>query len=145
MEDQQEQRRRQEKTSTLGTNDSGGLPVAIDDTVTSIFSLSGLPQTTFHAGAVAAAAEQRKRAQYEASCESAGLRLFVPLAADTFVCRAPSTVHFLPAVWDRAFDSSGQLRASCMAALFHDLAVCLQRGNAHILLRRYPLLLGGTR
>lgn len=123
--------------------DSDGLPLAIDVTVTSPVSGTALPRAAFAAGHAAAAAELRKRVQNDASCAQAGIR-FLPLAVETFGGFGPAATRFLHALASRVADRSGNSRAHCRAALFQELSVCLQRGNAHMLVRRSPLLSMGT-
>jgi hypothetical protein len=81
----------------------------------------------------------RKRVQNDASCAQAGIR-FLPLAVETFGGFGPAATRFLHALASRVADRSGNARAHCRAALFQELSVCLQRGNAHMLVRRSPLL-----
>jgi hypothetical protein len=94
------------------------------------------------AGPVAAAAERRKRAQNTADCQTLGI-LFLPLAVETFGGWGADALHFFPTVAGRIADRISQPRNSCSASLFQELPVRLQRGNAHMLLRRAPLLRAG--
>jgi hypothetical protein len=79
----------------------------------------------------------RKRVQNETSCAQAGIR-FLPLVVETFGGFGPAAAGFLRALSSRVADRSGHARAQCCAALFQELSFCLQRSNAHMLVRWSP-------
>jgi hypothetical protein len=123
-------------------SDEDGQPLALDVTVTSPLAATTLQHAAITAGSAAAAAERRKRAQNTADCQAVGIR-FLPLAVETFGGWGADALRFFQTVAGRVADRTGQPRNSCFASLFQELAVRLQRGNAHMLLRRAPLLRAG--
>jgi hypothetical protein len=101
--------------------------------------VTALPRASTVAGHAARAAEARKGLQNDASCARAGIR-FLPLPVVTFGDRGPAATAFIFALVSRVADRSGQCRAHCRATLSQERSDCLQTGNAHVLVRRTPLL-----
>jgi hypothetical protein len=116
--------------------------MALDVTVTSPLAVTTLQHAANTAGSTAAAAERRKRAQHTANCQTVGIR-FLPLAVKTFGGWGADALRFFHTVAGRVADRTGQPTNSCSYSLFQELAVRLQRGNAHMLLRRAALLRAG--
>jgi hypothetical protein len=110
--------------------------------VTSPLAVTILQYAATTAGSAAAAAERRKRAQNTADCQTVGIR-FLPLAAEASGGWGADAMRFFQTVAGRVAERTGQPSNRCSACLFQELAVRLQRGNAHMLLRRAPLLRAG--
>ena len=103
----------------------GGKQLAWDATSPDTFAPSYVPSATSGAGAVAEAAESRKRAKYSSLNP---LYSIIPIAIESSGACGPRTMEFLKELGERMRKATGE--ESSFLYLLQRLSVAVQRGNA---------------
>ena len=118
---------------------SGGLPAAIDVTVTSPLQQNTILGAATECGVAARLRQQAKDDAALGLCEAAGVS-FLPVAVETFGAWGDVARATIASVARRWADRRGEDRGRAKNWIFQKLSVALQRGNASMLLSRSPVM-----